>query len=94
MPQALKHLDILVHGKVQKVYYRASTKAVADVMKIRGTVKNLPNGSVQIEAEGNPLDLESFLEWCHEGPEDAQVTQVEVKEGELRHHKNFVVVKR
>lgn len=94
MSQTLKHLDIVVHGKVQKVYYRASTKVVADTLKVRGTVKNLQDGTVQIEAEGDALSLESFLEWCKEGPDDAQVARVDVQEGELKSYKNFVILKR
>ena len=89
-----KHLDIKVTGKVQGVFYRASTKAVADQLGIKGFVKNEEDGSVYIEAEGDEPILELFLEWCNEGPERAQVEQVESNEGELKNYRNFEVVKK
>jgi len=90
----MKHLDIIVKGKVQGVFYRASTKAVADQLGIRGTVKNQPDGDVFIEAEGEPALLDMFLDWCKEGPEDAEVSALESHEGELKNYRNFEVLKR
>jgi acylphosphatase len=90
----IKHLDITVQGKVQGVFYRASTKAVADQLGVKGCVKNMPDGNVFIEAEAEATLLDMFLEWCHEGPERARVTTVESQEGELKNYRNFEVVKR
>lgn len=90
----IKHLDITVQGKVQGVFYRASTKAVADQLGVRGCVKNMPDGNVFIEAEAEATLLDMFLEWCHEGPERARVTAVESQEGEMKNYLNFEVVKR
>ncbi|HZY39081.1 MAG TPA: acylphosphatase [Mucilaginibacter sp.] len=89
-----KHLDITVKGKVQGVFYRASTKAVADQLGVKGTVSNAPGGHVFIEAEGDDISLEMFLEWCREGPEHAIVTSVESNEGELKNYRNFEVVRK
>ncbi|HTD98586.1 MAG TPA: acylphosphatase [Mucilaginibacter sp.] len=90
----MKHLDITIKGKVQGVFYRASTKAVADQLGVKGSIKNESNGDVFIEAEGDKLSLEMFLDWCHEGPQDADVTSVESHEGELKNYRNFEVVKK
>jgi len=89
----MKHLHITVKGNVQGVFYRASTKAVADQLGIKGTIKNTPGGDVYIEAEGDKLSLEMFLDWCREGPEHAIVTSVESIEGELKNYRNFEIVK-
>lgn len=89
----MKHLDITVKGKVQGVLFRASTKAVADQLGIKGNIKNEPNGDVAIAAEGDDIALEMFLEWCHEGPEHADVNLVESHEGELKNYRNFEIVK-
>lgn len=94
MTQSKKHLDITVKGKVQGVFYRASTKAVADQLGITGTVKNTDDGNVQIAAEGTPTLLDMFMEWCQEGPEKAEVTSVESHEGELKNYRNFEVIKK
>ena len=88
------HLDILVKGKVQGVFYRASTKAVADQLGIKGFVKNEENGDVAIAAEGDKMSMDMFLDWCKEGPENAEVTSVESHEGELKNYRNFEVVKK
>jgi len=90
----IKHLDITVQGKVQGVFYRASTKAVADQLGVKGCVKNMPDGGVFIEAEAESTLMDMFLEWCHEGPERARVTAVESQEGEIKNYRNFEVVKR
>jgi acylphosphatase len=90
----IKHLNITVQGKVQGVMYRASTKAVADQLGVRGMVRNEPNGNVYIEAEAEPMMMEMFLEWCHKGPDAARVTEVITTEAELKNYRNFEVVKR
>jgi acylphosphatase len=89
-----KHIDIIVKGKVQGVFYRASTKAVADQLGVKGYVRNETNGDVFIAAEGDKVSLEMFLDWCNEGPQNAQVTSVESNEGELKNYRNFEVTKK
>lgn len=76
------------------MFYRASTKAVADQLGVKGFVMNRPDGTVYIEVEGDPIALESFKEWCEEGPEKAEVAQVEIEEGPLRSFRNFEVLKK
>jgi acylphosphatase len=90
----IRHIDITVKGKVQGVFYRASTKAVADQLGIKGYVSNEANGDVFIAAEGDNVSLDLFLDWCKEGPENAVVTSVESHEGELKNYRNFDVVKK
>ncbi|MFC0518018.1 acylphosphatase [Mucilaginibacter angelicae] len=90
----MKHLNITVKGKVQGVFYRKATKAVADQLGVRGFVLNEPNGDVYIEAEADNTFLDMFLDWCNEGPQDAEVNAVESHEGELKNYRNFEVVKR
>lgn len=90
----MKHINITVRGKVQGVFFRASTKAVADQLGVKGTVRNEKDGSVYIEAEGDSFSLTSFMEWCHEGPEKAKVEEVETTEGELKNYRNFEVIKK
>lgn len=89
-----KHLDILVSGKVQGVYFRLTTKAVADQLGVKGTAVNQPDGSVAIEAEGDRFALEEFLEWCREGPEKAIVEKVAANEGEMKNYRNFEVIRK
>lgn len=89
-----KHLNIQVYGKVQGVFYRDTTKAVADQLGVKGFVKNESDGSVYIEAEGDDFELESLIEFCHKGSDRAEVERVVFAEGELKNYRNFEVVKR
>ena len=90
----MKHINIKVKGKVQGVFFRASTKAVADQMGIKGLVRNEKDGSVYIEAEADETFLDMFVEWCNEGPDKSVVENVEISEGELKNYRNFEVVKK
>ncbi|WP_131536308.1 acylphosphatase [Pedobacter nototheniae] len=90
----VKHINIVVSGKVQGVFFRASTKAVADQMGIKGFVKNEKDGSVYIEAEAEQFILDAFIDWCKEGPEKSKVENVEVTDGEFKNYRNFEVVKK
>ena len=90
----IRHLDIIIKGKVQGVGYRFITKAVADQLGVKGFVKNELNGDVYIAAEGDKLSLDMFLEWCKDGPEHALVNLVESHEGELKNYRNFEIVKK
>jgi len=90
----MKHLNIHITGKVQGVYYRATTKAVADHLGVRGFIVNRPDGSVYMEAEGDDFGLESLLEFCREGSERAEVEEVRSEPGPVRGFGNFVVLKK
>ena len=90
----MKHLNITLQGKVQRVSFRAATKAVADQLSVKGFILNQQDGSVYIEAEGDDFSLDSFLEWCKEGPEKAVVEKIDVIEGQPKNYRNFEVVKR
>jgi acylphosphatase len=91
----MKHWNIVVRGKVQGVYYRATTKAVADQLGVKGFVQNQNDGSVYIEAEGDLFALELLLEFCQEGPDRAEVEDVQYTESaDIRNFKNFEVIKR
>lgn len=90
----MKHLNISIRGKVQGVFFRLTAKAVADQVGVKGFVLNQKDGSVYVEAEGDDFALDSLLDFCQEGPEDANVEAVEVAEGELKGFSNFEVIKR
>ncbi len=90
----MKNLQISVYGKVQGVFFRASTKAIADFLGVKGIVMNRPDGSVYIEAEGDEFSLEELLNFCGKGPDKAQVEKVETHEGEIKNYRNFEVIKK
>jgi acylphosphatase len=87
----MKHVNIRVVGKVQGVFFRASTKEQADFLGVKGFVRNESNGDVYIEAEGDEHQLQEFLKWCGLGPNRARVDHVNVKESEFKNYGNFEV---
>lgn len=66
-----------VAGRVQGVYYRASTQEQAQALGLRGWVRNLPDGRVELRAQGSRARLEALLEWLRRGPPAARVDSVE-----------------
>lgn len=86
-----KHINILVIGKVQGVYYRLSTQKKAIEIGITGSVKNQHDGSVYIEAEGSDDQLQKFINWCQIGPEMAHVEHIIVNDNELKGFSSFEI---
>ena len=72
------HNNIRISGKVQGVGFRYACLTAARRYGIKGYVKNLSDGDVYIEAEGQENGLTLFLKWCNEGPAHARVTSVQV----------------
>ncbi|PIN81736.1 acylphosphatase [Candidatus Woesearchaeota archaeon CG10_big_fil_rev_8_21_14_0_10_30_7] len=67
-----------IYGIVQGVFFREFVKVLADKLKIKGYVKNLPDKTVEVVAEGEDGDLRTLLKACHEGPKRAFVEKVDV----------------
>jgi acylphosphatase len=72
-------LHVLVVGHVQGVFYRATTRSIAHDMGLRGWVRNLPNGQVELLALGEEKDLRAFLHYCQEGPPNAKVEELRTR---------------
>jgi acylphosphatase len=81
-PESTIHKNIKISGRVQGVGFRYAARSVANFYNITGFVRNLPNGDVYIEAEGNYHQLEDFIAWCRRGPPSARIKAVDVTEGE------------
>ncbi len=75
-----KIYSIKIIGKVQGVHFRESTKGVADMLKIKGWIRNVDEGHVLMEVKGNESSMTDFLQWCEEGPDRAKVEKMECKE--------------
>ena len=70
---------VLISGRVQGVWFRASTRDKAKELGIKGWVRNTPDGKVEAVFEGSREKVEEIIKWCHKGPVLARVTNVEVK---------------
>ncbi len=74
-----RRVRLKIHGRVQGVFFRASTLDKARELGLTGWVRNNPDGSVEAVAEGPGNELEKLVAWSHHGPRHAVVNNVEVE---------------
>lgn len=74
----MKQAHLLISGKVQGVWFRASTKQQAEQLHINGWVRNTNDGKVEALIQGDENQLQQLIQWCHQGPASAQVDEVQV----------------
>ncbi len=72
----VRRIHAIVLGVVQGVFFRRNTKIQAGNLGLTGWVRNLPDGTVEVVAEGSEESLKKLLEWLHKGPLDAVVKGV------------------
>ncbi|MEW6714974.1 MAG: acylphosphatase [Nitrospirota bacterium] len=72
-----KRLHLIIKGRVQGVFYRASTRDAAVKLRLKGWVRNMPDGSVEALFEGDEEALGEVLRWCRNGPPGAYVSKIE-----------------
>ncbi len=70
---------LLITGRVQGVWYRASTAQEAQTLGLAGWVRNMPDGSVEALAQGTKEQVEALIQWCWQGPELARVGAIDVE---------------
>ena len=84
---------IIITGKVQGVFFRYLAEKKAQELNIKGTVRNLPDGSLEIIAKGDDEDMEKFIDWCKLGPEYARVEGINIENLPDRKMENFRILK-
>jgi acylphosphatase len=87
------NIQLRITGKVQGVYFRQSTLKMAEIIGLKGFVKNEPDGSVFVEAEGENASVYKLIDYCHHGPEGAAVEHVSIIQGEIAGYNNFEIRK-
>lgn len=88
----MKTLEIIISGKVQNVGFRACTRKIALDLHVKGTVMNLPDGSVQIFATADPIILEKFLSMIYGCPR-AVIRDIKTTDTPLRNYDDFAIIK-
>lgn len=87
-----KQVNIKIFGLVHGVFFRSSTKEQANLLNLKGYVKNVYNGTVEIIAEGNEKNLKKLIEWAKFGPPLARVDKIDVKwQNATGNFKNFEI---
>ncbi len=74
-----QRVRVFVKGKVQGVFFRQALKVKAKQNDIFGWVKNLDDGRVEAVLEGNEENVNTLVEWCHGGPANARVEDVDIR---------------
>ena len=87
----MKHKNIQIFGRVQGVGFRYSARFAARNFGIKGYVRNMPDGSVYIEAEGQEKNISEFINWCREGTGSAYIEHINIEDAELKNFKFFDV---
>jgi len=77
------NVHVAISGRVQGVWFRASTKQKAEQLGLTGWVRNTAEGNVEAIFEGEEDLIKEMVDWCHRGPSSAQVKHVKVKNQEL-----------
>ncbi len=75
-----KAVKVRLSGRVQGVYYRASTQREARRLGVAGYAKNLRDGSVEVWAQGDAAAVDALVGWCRGGPPRAEVTRLETED--------------
>ncbi len=78
-----------VTGRVQGVFFRASTRDVARELDLKGYAMNLRDGSVEVLACGNPSAIDALAEWLERGPPLATVERVDAVDCPYEEHRSF-----
>lgn len=82
---------VSVSGQVQGVTYRQSCRREAARLGVRGWVRNLSDGRVEIHAQGRADDVHQLLAWAGDGPRHADVTQLETTEVQVEDLNGFEI---
>jgi acylphosphatase len=80
----MKRIHVVVRGRVQGVYYRKAAEEKADALDCTGWIRNLTDGGVEFEVQGENGRVDDFLRWARRGPNAARVDEFEQDEVELK----------
>ncbi len=85
----MKHVKLRLYGRVQRIGFRFHSMQVAYKYNVTGLVRNMDDGCVYIEAEGESSNIEKFIEWCKIGPMGAKIEKFYMEEGDLKNYTSF-----
>lgn len=86
-------IQLLIKGKVQGVFYRATAKKIADKLNLTGWIKNTKDDDVEATIAGDEDKLQEFINWCKQGPEKAYVEEVIVTKLKDIMFTNFEIIR-
>ena len=87
-----KSVRTYIQGTVQGVFFRAFIKENAERHNVKGFVRNLEDGRIEVFLEGNNEDVDKMIELCKTGPKHSQIKNVEVKPEKFQDFKTFKIL--
>lgn len=87
-----KSVRLYIDGTVQGVFFRMFVKENAERYNVKGFVRNLEDGRIEVFLEGNADDVNKMIELCRKGPKHAQIRKVEIKLERFQDFKVFKVL--
>ena len=87
-----KSVRLYIEGVVQGIFFRAFIKENAERYNVKGFVRNLEDGRIEIFLEGNPEDVNKMVDLAKKGPKHSQIKKVEEKEEKFQDFKSFKVL--
>jgi acylphosphatase len=87
----MRRVRVLVSGRVQGVFFRASCAERAAALGLSGWIRNVANGDVEAVFEGTDTAVEQIVRWCREGPPLARVDRIDVVDGSPTNESGFRV---
>lgn len=81
MSDTIKTLRLVMHGRVQGVWFRDSMRREAEALGVSGWVRNRSDGAVEAMVQGEAGAVDALVRWAHRGPQLAEVERVEVEPG-------------
>jgi acylphosphatase len=87
-----KSIRVYLTGTVQDVFFRAFVKENAERYNVKGFIRNLEDGRIEIFLEGNIDDVNKMLELCKKGPKNSIIRGFEIKDEKFQDFKNFKIL--
>ena len=88
-----KRMHAIVKGRVQGVYFRDHTRSKAEELELTGWVRNLSDGTVEAEMEGEEQAVRTMLNWLHVGSPLAEVTEVSYEEKKINNETGPFIIR-
>lgn len=89
----METVHLVISGKVQGVFFRETSRRLAEKLHIKGWIKNTPDGKVEALITGNEKDLDDFVDFCKKGPERAEVEEVKILKKQKMDFDKFEVIR-
>ena len=87
-----KSVRVYIEGTVQGVFYRAFVKENAEKLDVKGFVRNLEDGRVEVFLEGDIENVDKMTELCKQGPKHSNIKKAEVKQEKFQDFKTFKIL--